>query len=294
MNIPASITSFHADSLPFVETQVNYAGTIEGRALFDAVDQANTNVAFLPATVRMHDVRDACDRFNLDNNGFAFVRHTSSVADLPEIREQNLTLQSAKNALNDIYQNEVGAFLLELTGAREILVQINGMLVRTSKRAKRQSWAPPAAFVHMDFTENSAHKFLNWSLDAAGQTVKPYSRFMILQTWRAISPGPQDSTLAICDGRTATTTDAVVMDSVIGPKELPGSFFESRLCVANPSHRWYFLSNMEADDLLVFKGFDSATPNSMNAMHTAFENTLLGENGIPRVSIEARFFAFFD
>ena len=50
---------------------------------------------------------------------------------------------------------------------------------------------------------------------------------------------------------------------------------------------------MTVDEVLVFKGFDSACPDAMNAMHGAFglpEAT--GAN--PRGSVEARFIALYE
>lgn len=290
----AETASHTAQDLPFVEAEINYAGDIVGRAVFDVVEPNNMNVAFVPANVRIRDVRAARDQFNLETHGFAFVRHPSSAATNPELREQNLSLQGVHSDINEIYQSEIATYLQQLTGAREVIAQTSGLLVRTSNRAKKKSWATPATFVHLDFTEDSAKKFLRWSQEETGLEVKPFRRFMIFQTWRVISGGAQDNTLAICDGRSASGTDAIVMDSVIGPRDKPGAFFESRLCLPNPEHRWYYLSEMQPEDLLVFKGFDSEIPTSMNAMHTAFENLSAADNATPRVSVEARFFAFFD
>ncbi|MCU1785202.1 hypothetical protein NTD80_20875 [Pseudomonas sp. 13B_2.1_Bac1] len=282
------------EDLPFVEAEINYAGDIAGRAVFDVVDHANMNVAFVPNTVRIHDLREVREQFNLDTHGFAYVRHPSSAATRSELREQNLTLQGVHSEINETYQAEIAAYLQQLTGAREVIAQTSGLLVRTSNRAKKKSWATPATFVHLDFTENSANKFLKWSVEEIGLELKPYRRFMVFQTWRVISGAPQDNTLAICDGRSASGSDAIVMDSVIGPRDKPGAFFESRLCLSNPGHRWYYLSDMAPEDLLIFKGFDSDIPTSMNAMHTAFEIPSASDQAIPRTSVEARFFAFFD
>ncbi|MCP5145871.1 MAG: hypothetical protein H6978_13770 [Gammaproteobacteria bacterium] len=129
--------------------------------------------------------------------------------------------------------------------------------------------------------------------DYAGK-VAPYRRFAVYQTWRAISPPPQDNVLAVCDGRSIPPDDAIVFLSVLGPASKPGTQFDARLCRYNASHRWYFLSAMTLDDLLVFKGFDSDAPDTLNAMHTAFTNPGAGAGASPRESIEARFFAFFD
>ena len=50
---------------------------------------------------------------------------------------------------------------------------------------------------------------------------------------------------------------------------------------------------MTPDEVLVFKGFDSACPDAMNAMHTAFDDETV-VRAVPRGSIECRFIALYD
>ena len=84
------------------------------------------------------------------------------------------------------------------------------------------------------------------------------------------------------------SSDAIPFHAVVGPKDVPGSEFDARMCKYRPDHRWYYFSNMTPDELLVFKGYDSEGPHAMNAMHTAFDNPAAGPHAIPRESIEAR------
>ena len=65
------------------------------------------------------------------------------------------------------------------------------------------------------------------------------------------------------------------------------------MCRYRDTHRWYYMPDMEPDDLILFKGFDSDTPDAMNAMHSAFNNPL-GQNGVPRKSMEGRIMAVYD
>jgi hypothetical protein len=50
---------------------------------------------------------------------------------------------------------------------------------------------------------------------------------------------------------------------------------------------------MGEEDLLLFVGFDSATPDAVQPFHTGFDLPG-GEVANPRGSLEARFFAFYD
>jgi len=49
-----------------------------------------------------------------------------------------------RNEINDAYHHEVAEFLRQLTGAREVIGQNSGLIVRTSFQAKKRTWAPPA------------------------------------------------------------------------------------------------------------------------------------------------------
>lgn len=276
-----------------VEAVINYAGDITGRGRYDLIEPERTNLILEQAAVPIRDVRPRQWVPTLETAGFEYVKHASEVVGLPEFFEGNLVHQSDTTTLNGRYEAELAALLKAKLGARDVFAQHSGLIARTSDRAKRKSWAGAGVFVHLDFTERSARQFLQWTLDAKGLSVAPFSRMVMIQTWRAVSPGPQDSTLAICDGGSISPADAVLFDSRIGDENEPGMFFESRLCRFGPSHEWYYMSDMAPDDLLLFKGFDTECPTAMNAMHTAFDNPL-GADGPPRQSIEARFFLLFD
>jgi hypothetical protein len=277
-----------------VRVSLQYAGNIAGRARFDIVEPARMNMEFQPFEVSITDVRTAGREFHLENAGFEYVKHSSEVAGDTQFFDGNLSPLDQAPALTAKYMQEVGDFLKHKTGAKLLFPQLGGLVMRTSHRAAKKSWALPANFVHLDYTAVSAPQFLQWSADAAGVNLPPFRRFVAFQTWRAVSPAPQDSTLAICDGRSVGTSDSVVFDSVLGPEGEPGKVFEARICRHGPSHQWYYLSDMALDDLLLFKGFDSDMPVAMNAMHSAFDNPFAGESAVPRQSIEARFIALYD
>ena len=82
-------------------------------------------------------------------------------------------------------------------------------------------------------------------------------------------------------------------DAIIGGKDTPLESVEARSCRYGPGHRWWHASNMGAEDLLVFVGYDSADPQAVQPFHTGFD--VPGQEGAsPRASLEARFFAFYD
>jgi len=80
----------------------------------------------------------------------------------------------------------------------------------------------------------------------------------------------------------------------IGPEQIPGNTFVARVVRYNGAHEWYYFSNLERNEVIVFKAFDSDAPDALNAAHTAFDDPTAPADAAPRASIEARFVAFFD
>jgi hypothetical protein len=270
---------------------LRYAGSFAGRARLDTRTPANNNLVLEPHEMAIRDVRPARASYTLDEHGFAFVRHKSAAASDPGLSEVSHPRQMLPVGAAARYSTEMIDFVREYTGAALVLPQIGSFIARASKRTR--NWTPTAMLVHGDYSTTSASQFLQWTIGACGMPAPPHSYFAFIQTWRSLSPGPQDNSLCLCDGRSVQSEDAVPIDAVTGPAGDPGKCFEFRLCKYGESHRWYYLSHMEAQDVVLFKGFDSRYPYAMSAMHSAFNNPLAGPGGAPRRSIEARFLAFF-
>lgn len=276
-----------------VVATVSYAGTMLGRPCLNVVDPAQNNFALEPHEVRIRDGRAHQARHTLARNGFEFARHHSRYAAEPSLFDAADAQRGAPGGLLADYSAEMVAFLKDYVGASFMVPQVGSVIARTSARAKKRTWAGTANMVHLDYTQAAADLFLRWNNEALGSEMPPYRHFAFIQTWRAVSPGPQDNTLAICDGASVPFDDGVEIDTVMGAADEPGKCFPFRLCKYREGHEWFYLPQMDADDLLLFKGFDSRDPLAMNAMHTAFDNPLAGDDAPPRRSIEARFIAFY-
>ena len=283
-----------AGSSKDVRATINYIGEMKERAQHDIRNPAGSNIIWDPHEVTIHDVRPHLDSFTMEETGFAFVKHRSDVAEDPILFEGSLKSRHfSEDGIDAEYAKELCVFIKEMTGARDVFPRLGGLVMRTSMRAETKGWAGPADFVHLDFAPQAMQGWLDKTLAAQNRELQPYSRIQLFQAWRCVSPGPQDSTLAICDGGSVPSSDGVVVDSITGPVEIPGNRWDSRMCRFRGSHRWYYMPDMEPDDLILFKGYDSAMPDAMNAMHSAFSNPL-GQTGIPRRSIEARIFVVYE
>ncbi|MEI9851353.1 MAG: CmcJ/NvfI family oxidoreductase [Sphingomonas sp.] len=198
---------------------------------------------------------------------------------------------TAGEAEKHAYQASVAAYLKELSGADLVVPQGKGLLIRHAESAGRKGTPGPSRWVHMDYTPDAARKWSEWMVDWEAIRGDLYSRFVIFQTWRCLTPPPCDNTLVLCDASSIDAADCIPFDACVAlPYDEPGNQFESQLGKHNAGQRWYYFSALEADEMIVFKGFDSAPGWSAQPMHHSID--LPGE-GAPRTSVEARFFAYF-
>ncbi|HEY5411008.1 MAG TPA: CmcJ/NvfI family oxidoreductase [Caulobacteraceae bacterium] len=277
-----------------VRATVNYFDAALSRGRFDLIEPERNLMPLEGHEVLIRDMRGAAPgELSLDRQGFILASHQSRVARLPEMAETNLAAQHGLPPINQAYYAELLPLMARLSGAREVIPQATGLTVRFSARSKRQSWAGAAGFIHLDVTESSMKRFLEFSLAAAGREIAPWKRLVLLQTWRTVSDPPQDNLLTLCDRRSAPPSDVVIYDAVIGEKDTALETIEARGCRYGPGHRWWYASDMGPEDLLVFTGYDSADPGAVQPFHTGFDAPG-HEDAAPRASLEARFFAFYD
>ena len=276
-----------------VRARVNYFDPALRRGRFDLVDPGLNRMSFEGHDVEIRDMRAAAGEVSIDRQGFMLASHASQVARRPEMLDTNTTAQMGLPPINQAYYDEVLPLIRDISGAREVIPQATGLTVRFSARSQRQSWAGAAGFIHLDVTNTSVQRFLDFSLEAADRPIAPWSRMVLYQTWRTVTDPPQDNLLAVCDRRSIPASDVVFYDAIIGDEGTALESIEARSCWYGAGHRWWYASDMGPEDLLVFIGYDSAAPDAVQPFHTGFD--IPGhEQAPPRASLEARFFAFYD
>lgn len=264
----------------FIDAAMNFSGPVAGRARVDVPNWANTNMALEEHSLRLSDARPAAaaGTLSLDREGFTLVRHPSA-----------LTGESDVAAEAPTYLAETAAMLKDLTGAALVLPQGKGLL----RRVNTAGAIGPSRWTHMDYTQAAAYKWVDWVEAWEDRQLRQYPRFAVLQTWRCLTPPPADNTLVLCDASTLEAGDCIVFDACVRePYDEPGNVFESQFTKFNAGQRWYYFSGLAPDELIIFKGFDSDPARNAMPPHNSID--LPGDSASPRVSVEARFFAFFD
>lgn len=243
------------------------------------------------------------DHFALDVYGFAIGKHRSVVSDF-----------SDTDQVNALYNAEVEREVAALSGAS--LVKAQGWMIRTSAdlsaRAQEKvegyrhvgGIQPPAGEAHVDYNEATARRVAERLYPELRPDGPGFTRYCAFSFWRCFSPGPQDWPLAVMDGRsivgdeTTSNTLFVVDEFPTGAALTAPVAGEDQMIAASifrhrDQHRWWYFSNMAADDVLLFKFQDSDHSRTWRCPHTAFHDASLPD-AKTRSSIEVRCMAFWE
>jgi hypothetical protein len=270
------------DALPWVRAELNYlAPTAERPRTYAYPPPEGTppsTAALEPHAMAVSDLRPILAEVSLDREGFDLVRHRSAVRDFWDEAE-----------VKRLYYPEVERLLKEVTGADRVFVFDSTVRRRVPGVADRSSDGPrqPVPRVHVDHTERSGPQRVRDLLpDEADELLR--GRVQIVNVWRPIRGPLRDTPLAVCDARTVKPEQLIASDLVYRHRvgETYGVTFD-------PAHRWFYVPEMETDEALLLKCYDSRTDGRARfAPHTAFTDPTTPAGAAPRESIEIRTLVF--
>jgi hypothetical protein len=225
----------------------------------------------------IYDVRPVAARLSLDSEGLALVRHNTAVRDFYD-----------ENELRRVYYPEAERFVVEVTGATRVLVFDHTVRRRVGGGVDRSAGTPrqPVTVVHNDYTIKSGPQRVR---DLMGEEAEELlgHRFEIVNVWRPIRGPLRDAPLAVCDATSVAFTDFVPSDLVY--RDRTGEIYRVKY---NPAHRWFYVPEMQTDEALLIKCYDSALDKARFTAHSAFEDPTAPTDVLPRESIELRTLAF--
>jgi hypothetical protein len=230
-----------------------------------------------PHQVAIHSARPLLESLSLDVHGFAYARGNTAVRDFDDAAQ-----------LRDVYDAEVAALVKAKTGARHALV-FDHTIRRIGGNDSSASTRAPVHVVHNDYTKKSGPQRVRDLLpaDEAEQALK--RRFSIVNVWRSISGPVLDTPLALADARTVAEEDWIATDL-----KYPDRTGEVYRISFNPAHRWFYVPQLQTDEILLLKTYDSAEDGRARyAPHTAFRDPATKPGTEKRQSIESRVLAFF-
>ena len=265
-----------------VHGSVYYAAREDHRRLFHYAyaphGTEETNVEFVEHVVEIANMRQLLQPLRLDVEGASVLRHQSEVRRFYDEKE-----------LRRVGYPETAEMVRSVTGATDVVVfdhNIRGRADR-AKALTAGEVMPPVFHIHTDFTGKSAEAR---AAGVLGATPAARQRMAAINVWRPIAEPLRDCPLAICDASSVEKCDLLPADLLY-----PDRTGQIYYVAFNPAHRWYYASDMQTDEVWIFKNYDSARDGrARSTPHTAFIDPTYQPVLAARESVEFRAFAFFD
>ncbi len=228
--------------------------------------------------VPIYDLRGVEPEAALDREGFELLRHASAVQNF---YDEDEVLKK--------YYPEAERLIAEATGASRVFIFDHTVRRRVRGADDRAAGLPrqPATRVHVDHTANSGPQRVRDFFGDEAETLLR-GRVQVINLWRPIRGPLRDAPLAVCDARSVAPRDLVPSDLVYQNR-----VGETYAVTFNPAHQWFYVPDMQPNEALLLKCFDSATDGRARfAPHTAFEDPTAPADILPRESIELRTLVF--
>jgi hypothetical protein len=275
-----------SQKLPYVEANLSYLVPMAEKPVNYTYEPPTgiprTNGTFQRHKLPIYNARSISENISLDQEGFAFTEHHTSVRNFYD-----------EDEVRRVYYPEAEQLLKEVTGGTKIVIFDHTLRNAGKSKPGNNNIKEPAKRVHNDFTATSGYTRARLELAARGVDNNEIEsllqqRFAIVNVWRAIATPIQESPLALCDAQSIASTDLVAGDLVY--RDRVG---ETYAVTYNPNHQWFYFPQMNRDEALFIKCFDSAEERARFAAHTAFEDPTSPADAPPRESIELRTFVFY-
>ncbi len=236
---------------------------------------------YVQQAVPVLDARIAIPDASLEREGFVLINQVSAVSDF-----------YADKQVEEIYLPEIKALIRQQLD-NALHVEIFDYTRRTSEESLRRErkLREAAAIVHNDYSSCSGIRTRDeyFERDTEATNTLGDKPFSIINVWRSINGVVQQKPLTVCDASSVASEDLIAVT-----RQAKNHTGELQLAVYNPAQRWYYYPQMQMDEALVFKTFDSRTDGRTRfLLHSAFDLPGATELTPVRESIEARCLVFF-
>jgi len=226
----------------------------------------------------VHDARPCRDSLSLEREGFVLVDHETRVPDFYDPRE-----------LKSVYYPEIERLIEKHTGAARVLVFDHTLRSADESAQVEKKLREPVKVVHNDYTEWSGPQRVRDLLPEDEAQALLEGRVAVVQAWRPIRGPVVSSPLAICDAQSVKPEDLIPAER--HHKDRVGEIYQLGF---NPEHRWYWFPEMQRNEALLFKCYDSHKDGRARfTAHGSFDDPAAPADAPPRESIEVRTLAFW-
>ncbi len=271
------------ESPAFVKSRMNYSvdnGTPPDYYFYEPDPSVKLNP---PGTdsreVKIYDGWPRVHDFSLDREGFVLKPF-----------EAKFALFDDDDAIKTAFYSQIVDFVKTNTGAQRVEVFDHTIRKRLPPDLKAQTTVqrPAVMLVHSDYTVKSGpqrvHDLFPDEADALLE-----NRVAFYNVWKPLYRRVEELPLAMCDASSDADDDMLIME--LKYRERTGEIYVMR---HSPEHRWYYFPNMEPEQALMLKTYDSETDGRARFMgHSAFEDPTTPIGALKRESIEVRTMAFF-
>ena len=258
-----------------VEAVINYIDPQAPIGGINDVEREKSTFTLIAHRMRITDARGSQSELGLEKTGFVWLRRPTAVTDFLD-----------PDQVSNVYLPESAALVKELTGADKVVVF--GEVQRDG--ALKASLHRPVYNAHVDYNEETIRAVARRLLPAEEFERRQTQRIVLVNTWRPIEP-IESAPLAVCDAASVARQDLIF--GPIGGNSAAGVPNAAGWNLAhNPDHRWRYVSDMQPDEVLVFKLCDTDRDRVQWTAHTAFDDPTSAPDARPRRSIELRTLAF--
>lgn len=215
----------------------------------DSSDFPRTNIIPEAHSISITDIRGTESTFSFEENGFAVLQMQSA-----------MTYEDFENSekIRAIYCAEVASCLLQYFGASE--VHVFDFAVRRRhpsypfKVIDKLPALQPATQVHVDSSYENLHSLIKDLSGEKAEEIFENYHCSYSNVWKPLHGPVKDWSLAMCDAATVKSRDEFMATDVIGDND---RLSEDLRVFHDSDHKWYYLSEQMADELLVFRQADT-------------------------------------
>jgi hypothetical protein len=227
----------------------------------------------------IHDARLRRESLSLEREGFVFVDHETRVRDFYDAGE-----------LEAVYYPEIERLVEALTGATRVIIFDHTLRSGDETAQAEKNLREPVKVVHNDYTEWSGPQRVRDLLPADEAEALLQQRLAVIQVWRPIRGPVLSNPLAICDARSVLPEDLIPAER--HHKDRIGEIYQLAF---NPDHQWNWFPEMQRNEALVFKCYDSEKDGRARfTAHGSFDDPATPVDAPRRESIEIRTLAFWE
>lgn len=271
----------HLLNIRTVQAQVNYTRRTDQKPVVyqyeKPADAPSIEDLVDPHQVSIANARPLARDLSLDRQGFLLRPQSTKVTDFDDPAQRR-----------SIYDFEVADLVIGASGARDALV-FDHTIRRIQHDDSSAETRAPVRVVHNDYTRKSGPQRVLDLLPRGAAQAALTRRFAIVNVWRSLNGPILDTPLALADAGTVADNDWIATDL-----KYPDRTGEVYRIAFNPAHRWFYVPQLQPDEAILIKTFDSAENGTARfTPHTAFDDPATSPGTAVRESIESRVLVFY-